>query len=522
MVSPQSEATATGKVQRIDVPLNRVEGDLELRVDVRDGVVVDAWSRGTMYRGIENVMCGRGPLDGLVVTPRICGICGTAHLSAAAQALDRIAGVRPPENALHVRNLALATEHLQSDVRQAILMFMVDFTQPAYHDHPARDEIAARYAPFCGESVVSTLQATRRVLELIAILGGQWPHSSYMVPGGVTSRPNDADLLACRQLVDEYRRWYERQVLGCALEYWAEVTTAEELERWYEASEQHRASDLGWFLRLAREAGLERVGVGTGCFLSYGAFEIAGEPATTGAPARHWPAGFARGTEIAALDPAAIREHTAASWYAGEGTGVHPARGETRPYASGGEGQRYSWAKAPRYEGEAAETGPLAELLIARDPLITDIVRRAGASAWVRQLARIVRPARLLPLMEDWLDALDLGASFYRAAPEIGEGEAAGLVEASRGALGHWVRIAGGKIRHYQVIAPTTWNGSPRDANGRRGPWEEALIGTPVLDAHNPVEVGHVVRSFDPCLVCTVHAVQGPRTLARKRLIASP
>ena len=140
----------------------------------------------------------------------------------------------------------------------------------------------------------------------------------------------------------------------------------------------------------------------------------------------------------------------------------------------------------------------------------------------MRQLARIVRPARLLPLMEDWLDALDLGASFYRAAPEIGEGEAAGLVEASRGALGHWVRIAGGKIRHYQVIAPTTWNGSPRDANGRRGPWEEALIGTPVLDAHNPVEVGHVVRSFDPCLVCTVHAVQGPRTLARKRLIASP
>jgi hydrogenase large subunit len=81
-------------------------------------------------------------------------------------------------------------------------------------------------------------------------------------------------------------------------------------------------------------------------------------------------------------------------------------------------------------------------------------------------------------------------------------------VEAARGALGHWVKVAGGRITHYQIITPTTWNASPRDGDGVRGPWEQALVGTPVRDPDNPVELGHVVRSYDPCMVCCVHTLR--------------
>jgi len=120
--------------------------------------------------------------------------------------------------------------------------------------------------------------------------------------------------------------------------------------------------------------------------------------------------------------------------------------------------------------------------------------------------------------MEQWFSEITPDGSFYIPAPTIVEGEGFGTTEAARGALGHWVKIANARIQHYQIITPTAWNGSPRDSQDVRGPWEEALIGTPVRDPENPVELGHVIRSFDPCLVCTVHAIRGGRSLIRKTL----
>ena len=111
----------------MNIPLNRAEGDLEIRVEIEDGIITEAWSSGTMFRGFEEMMRGRGALDGLVVTPRICGICSITHLTAAVEALDVIADITPPDNARRLRNLALMVETIQSDVRQAVLMFMVDF-----------------------------------------------------------------------------------------------------------------------------------------------------------------------------------------------------------------------------------------------------------------------------------------------------------------------------------------------------------------------------------------------------------
>lgn len=151
------------------------------------------------------------------------------------------------------------------------------------------------------------------------------------------------------------------------------------------------------------------------------------------------------------------------------------------------------------------ETGPLAEMVVGGAPLLTDIIDKQGPSVMARQLARIIRAAELFPAMETWLEEVTREGIFYESPGEIRDGAGFGLVEASRGALGHWVRIREARIVHYQLIPPTTWNASPRDASGSRGPMEEALVGTQVKDAGNPIEVEHIVRSFDPCLVCTVH-----------------
>jgi hydrogenase large subunit len=492
-----------------NIPLNRVEGDLEIKVEVTDGKVTDAWSAGTMYRGIENILVGRGPLDGLVITPRICGLCNLCHLTAAARALDMISGADVPGNAVRVRNLVIMAEHIQSDVRHGFLMYATDFTSPAYGQHPLHAEAVRRYAPFKGESVVSTLRESKKVLEIVALLGGQWPHSSFMVPGGIVSLPEKSDLLECGHVLAGFRKWYEKRVLGCSLERWGEVKSSADLDAWLEESDAHRESDLGFYIRFSREADLHKIGGGVGNFLSYGALDL---PENTnvvglGEGTKLIPAGFTTGAKSQLFDQAKITEHVAHSWFRDYEGGKHPSVGETEPYASGNEGKKYSWCKAPRYDGQPAETGPLAEKMVGEAPLFTDLVSRDGPSAYVRELARLARPAELIPAMQTWLTELaSNGREFYRAPGEIRDGEGFGLTQAARGALGHWVKIRDGKITRYQIITPTSWNASPRDAKGRKGPWEQALVGTPVKFVDNPVEVGHVVRSFDACLVCSVHA----------------
>ena len=258
----------------INVPLNRVEGDLEIRAEIEDGMVTNAWSSGSMYRGFENLLIGRGALDGLVITPRVCGICTTSHLLAAVRALDMIAQVAPPPNALRIRNVTLMTEHLQSDIRHAFLMFAADFANPAYQNQALFADAVGRYAPFRGKTVIEVIRETKRLIEVIAILGGQWPHSSFMVPGGVTSIPSVADLLQCQLLLKQFRQWYEHRILGCTIERWLEVQSGAELDAWLEECDAHKSSDLGFFIQFARAIGLDRVGRGPGAFISFGSLDL--------------------------------------------------------------------------------------------------------------------------------------------------------------------------------------------------------------------------------------------------------
>lgn len=496
----------------INVPLNRVEGDLEVRAEITGGLVSDAWCGATTYRGFEKILLGRGALDSLAITPRVCGICTTGHLTAATLALDAVADVTPPPDAVRIRNLALMAEHIQSDMRHAFLMYCTDFTNPAYQQLALYDEAVRRYQPFKGETALSTIKATRDVLGIVAIIGGQWPHSSYMVPGGVASNPTPSEVLECRLMLEQYRRWYEQRVLGCSLERWLEVKSTADLNAWLEEKEAHHDSDLGFFIRFARAIGLDGMGAGHNTFLSYGALGLpestrVKSPKNGGRKGRLVPAGFAQGTHVREFNQEKISEHVGFSWYEDYEGGRHPFDGVTTPYATGKESQKYSWAKAPRYDGLPTETGPLAEMIVSGHPLFTDLLKRSGPSAFLRELARLARPATLFPSMETWLEEVSGADRFYNPPGEITAGQGFGATHASRGALGHWMKVDKGAITHYQIITPTGWNASPRDSNGIRGPLEEALVGTEIKDPDNPVELGHVTRSFDCCLVCTVHAV---------------
>jgi uptake hydrogenase large subunit len=509
-LAPEEVKMATKVVRSI--PLNRVEGDLEIKVEITDGVVTDAWSAGIMYRGFERIMVGRGPLDGLVITPRICGLCSVCHLKAAARALEMIGKVSPPEDAIRVRNVVNMTEHIQSDTRHGLLMFFPDFASNAYSSHSMFKEAEARYEPFVGTAALETIRETKKLLEIIAILGGQWPHTSFIVPGGIASIPSEGDIMLCRTILKHYRKWYEEKVLGCSLERWAEIRSLADLEAWLNESESNRQGDVGFYLRFAQEAGLAEIGKGHGNFLSFGALDMPENSAVAplGKGTKFVPSGFAIGTRAWWFDQGKITEEVASSWFEDYPGGLHPFSGETKPYASGYEGKKYSWAKAPRYDGHPAETGPLAEMVVGENPLFIDLVAKQGPSVFSRELARLIRTVALIPAMDTWLQELTRpGAKLYYQTPKpLEDGEGFGLTEAARGSLGHWVKIKNGKIAHYQIITPTSWNGSPRDGKGVRGPWEEALIGVKVHDFDNPVEIGHVIRSFDSCMVCCVHRLE--------------
>jgi hydrogenase large subunit len=493
-----------------DIPFNRVEGDLEVRVEHADGVITDAWSAGTMYRGFENMMIGRSALDGLVMTPRICGICSTTHLMAAVRALDAISGVTPPDNAVRLRNVALMAEHVQSDVRQSVMMFMADFANPAHQRHSLFEQAQQRYATMGGSSFIDVVRETKKILEVVAMIGGQWPHSSYMVPGGIVFEPSQANLLQCLQVIRSYRQWYERRILGCSIERWLEVDSRAALDAWLDEKVSQHEGEVGFLLRFGRELGLDAIGRGYEAFLSYGSFDLPSDTAVPAPTRQLGAAGVVRRTAAEAFNTTKIAEDVSHSWFKNTLGSLHPSEGETQPYATGREGRAYSWIKAPRYDGSAVETGPLAEAVIDRRPLFLDFLAGPGVSALTRQLARLTRPATLLPAMETWLGECIAthGSAIIAGNGRVPDGQGAGLTQAARGALGHWVSIENGKIARYQIITPTAWNGSPRDEGGVRGAWEEALVGIPIADPDNPVEAGYVIRSFDPCLVCAVHTVK--------------
>lgn len=473
-------------------PFNRVEGDLEVRLDLQPtadaGIeqVDAAWVNSPLFRGFEQVLVGRKPMDALGIVPRICGICSVAQSAAAARALANLAGIKMSPNGALAQQLVLASENLADHLSHFYLFFLPDFTRPVYRGQPWFAEAVGRFEAQVGRSAVNWLAVRARWMHITGTLAGRWPHTLALQPGGTTRAVTPADRVRIQSRLRECRRFIEHTVLGDTLEAFSGLQRADDLGAWAE----QRDSDFALFVRMAMGLGLADRGRATDAYLAY--------ETATGAT------GLWRASEPAQVQPLKaelITEDNRHAWLSGEAA-LHPAQGETRVEAD--KPDAYTWCKAPRYGGQVVEVGALARQLVSGHPLVKDWVLQQGGSVLARVLGRLLETAVLLPQMEQWLDALVLNEPFCEAVACPDEGDGVGLVEAARGGLGHWVTVRQGVIQRYQIIAPTTWNFSPRDAVGQPGALEQALVGLPLGEAE-PAWVQHVVRSFDPCMVCTVH-----------------
>jgi Ni,Fe-hydrogenase I large subunit len=471
-------------------PFTRLEGDLLIKVDIEDGYIVRSRASGTLFRGFETMLRGRDPLDAIVITCRICGQCGLIHSAASARAIRALTGGQMPRNAYFASNIMLAIEAVVSHLTHFYLSFMPDLAEAPYEE-----PVAQRFLPMAGGSLTRALREREEILGVLGLFAGKWPNSLAIQPGGTTRPVNASEIRRAHGLLHEYWKFIEEQLLGCELDEWLALRSASELDHWL-GEGPHPLSDLGIFLTLSLKHGLDKIGIWRARFLS-----SEGWPGPAGEPLRK--SGFSADGETRALDPGWITEHVKHSWFADQGGGLNPFEGRTDPDPQ--REQAYSWAKAPRYAGQPAEAGPLARLVNGGDPLLADLQARHGPSVLVRELARLHEAVCLVREIGAWLNEMDPAEPFYQDTPRAVSGSGFGLVEAPRGILGHWLRVEQGKIQNYQIITPTGWNLSPRDSSDCPGPLEEALVGVPVPDPDRPAAVSHVVKSFDPCLFCTVH-----------------
>jgi len=472
------------------IPINRVEGDLDINVVIEDNKIVDAKSIGVMYRGFENILKGRDPLDSLVITPRVCGICSVSHLLAAVNALENAYDITPTMKAKRVRNISIMAESLQSDLRQVYLMFMSDFANEIYKDREFFELANRLYAPFKGEFSKKIVDITKEIVKIISIIGGQWPHTSHMLPGGIITQ--DIDFLQVKFLIFTIKDFLEKEILGgCKIEEF-NLTSQKDLD---EFIVKYPSSQIAIFYDLIKKTNLLDLGKSGYGFINY--------PYIDTEEGTKIKKSFID-TDIHNLDIDKITEDVFYSHFKGENE--NPFFEDTIPEIKK---NSYSFAKAPRYNDKVAQTGPLGEELFLENKLFQDLYKTYEDSLFVRELARVLRPIRLIQWIEEDIDKILTSNEELYIKPKIKENaRGVGLTHAARGALGHWIEIEKGKIKRYQIISPTTWNGSPMDRFNQKGPWEKALIETTIKDVENPVEMGHIIRSFDPCLVCTVHYLE--------------
>ncbi|MDT8902951.1 nickel-dependent hydrogenase large subunit [Anaeroselena agilis] len=453
-------------------PMTRIHEPIRVDVEVEGGRVTDAWVSSHLYRGWEQMMPGRDVRDSILFTQRICGICSSAHAVADCLALQQATGLAPTVNGQHLINLILAADIIQNHLRHFYLLALPDYAAgpdtPPWTPRPPKPDF--RLPAKTSAELVGRLPAAVRIAasahELMAMFGAKAPHQQTIMVTGVTQQTNADQIKAATAIVRQIKYFIEGVHIPDVL------TVAAHYPDYY------------------------TIGKGNGNFLSFGMFP---DPLTGRRAIR---AGVQTGGgAVGDVDAALISEEIRYSWYR-EGSGGRPDTENTVPDRD--KPDAYSWTKAPRYKGLAFESGPLPRAVLNGE------YREKGGGVMDRLIARAHETLKLCRLAEGWLAQLVPGQPSLRPYTLPPQGEGAGLTDVMRGALGHWLKFKDGKIQHHQVVTPTTWKFSPRDASGRRGVVEEALIGTPVADLASLVEVGRVVRSFDPCFTCAVHAVNLP------------
>lgn len=533
-------------------PITRIEGHLRVEMEVENGVVADAWVSGGCFRGMELVVQNRTPEDAAQIVERICGVCPVSHAHASSIAGDKAYGITISNNARIVRNLLEGAQFLHSHILWLYNLAALDYVNPlnalqanvddAYAValenglalHSDLNQLYEKLAAFAdngqlsifsgnwfdadgGEAYVDNPEANliltshylealkmqARSSEMAALLGGKMPHVMTSIPGGNMWVPTESKLDDLLAMATEVRDWVNDTVLA----------------------------DTVMLAKLYPE--VLTFGKGCGRYIAWGVFE-----------GPDWPYGdnyteqmLNRYLPMAVLDEQfqasdvqenLITEYMGRSWYKGSETYTSPYFVTDPDFTEYNVDDRYSWVKAPAYDGKPMEAGSMARIFAAYVRGVPFIKEQVDAvlgilgakpgdlaafqSTLGRTAIRQIETIYIANLMVEWVnelaEAIKGGDSEYFREPARLTGEGTGFWEAPRGALYHSEKVVDGKIEGYQIIIPSTWNLAPINGDGEHGPLEQALIGVPVADIEMPINALRTVHSFDPCTACAVHVTE--------------
>lgn len=541
--TPQSSYTGPIVVD----PLTRIEGHLRIEVEVEGGKIKEARSSATLFRGLETILKGRDPRDAQHFTQRTCGVCTYTHALASTRCLEDAINKPIPANATYIRNLVLANQFMHDHLVHFYHLHALDFVDVtnALQADPAKaaklassisprkataEDFAAVQAklktfvnsgqlgPFtnayflgghqgyymdpeanlvCTAHYLQALRAQVEVAKGMAVFGAKNPHTQFTVAGGVTCY----DALTPKR-IKEFRDIYAKSRAFIEEVYIPDLLLV--------ASYYKDWAGIG----------------GTSNFMAFGEFPAVGGERDLNS--RWYKPGVIYDRKVGSVqpfDPSKINEQVKHSWY--EGQPREPYNGETNPHFTFmGDKAKYSWNKAPRYDNHAVETGPLAQMLVAYGhnhktikPTIDAVLAKLNVgpealfSTLGRTAARGIQTLVIAQQMENWLNEYENNIGKDKqivedyAVPVSGRG--VGFVDAPRGGLSHWMTIKDSKIDNFQLVVPTTWNLGPRDDKDVPSAAETALVGTPVADPKRPVEILRTIHSFDPCIACSVHVIDG-------------
>lgn len=475
-------------------PLNRVEGDLDIQLslDETERFIESAQVKSTLYRGFENLLTGKAVMDALAITPRVCGICSISQSVAAAKVIANFAQTPMAANGQKVTNILLATEMVADILTHFYLFFMPDFTHSAYSKMPWYSDVSENFTAVSGKQHGQMLKARAEFLHIMGILAGKWPHSMVFQPGGVSKTVTMSEQMKLLGITANFKQYLEHVVFGDKLESIANIQNQAELEQWQQ-THAFNHNHFSLFLGVSSSLNLSKFGANSGQLLAFPAFENDKKG--------YYQGGVFIDDQIQPLATEHIIEHHKFSKLHGEQ--FAPKDGFTQPDIN--KVDAYTWCKAPRYNNKVMETGSLARQFIKGESLAQSLVNSTGANIHNRMVARLVELAKLTLQIELWLADITPQQPFCNPLELPKDGQGIGLSEAARGSLGHWMTVENGKISNYQIVAPTSWNFSPRDNQGVPGALELSLAQLPYQSEQEKQMLQHIIRSFDPCMLCTVH-----------------
>ncbi len=552
-----------GKKITVD-PVTRIEGHLRVDVEVDGGRVSNAWSSGQMFRGIETILLGRDPREAWLFTQRFCGVCTTVHAITSVRAVENALQLEVPLNAQFIRNLIIGAHAMHDHIVHFYHLSALDWVDvvSALKADPAKaSALAESLSPWPHNNTLQLKAVQNKVKAFVEggqlgiFTNGYWGHPAMKLPPEV-------NLLAVAHYLEalEYQRKVNRIVAilgsktpniqnlavgGVANAINLDNQATLNMNKLFEIKDI--LDEMMAFIEQVYLVDVCAVGALYKDWLPYGAgvknyLAVPDFPLDTKGTKFDLPGGTIMGGDLASVKPITsfndayfkdnVTENVEHAWYEGKGT-LHPFEGETKPkYGEFDPAGKYSWVKAPRFQGKVMQVGPLAQVLVGfaqghelTKKWATKALETAGKVAGAqlspailhstlgRHVARMVRTAMICEItLKHWglfVENLKKGDTTIFNEPKFPSGtvKGFGFHEAPRGVLSHWVVIENGKIANYQAVVPSTWNAGPRDEKSQPGPYEASLVGNPIADPEKPLEVLRTIHSFDPCLACAIHTL---------------